>query len=238
MFIKSYTIYKNAGGEKPYAMQPSGKTRFLAHTDDYKILTEILQSGPYLIGVDGSGSSTGVYFYGVDRETKEKTPMFALNLTRSNNETFVEYRVCFRKIFKKILTTCKVTRVYYEEPVVDFLNAVPNLYSLRTAIEEILVEEGTNLPVQTKLFYVANGTWKKWLHVLAGDKAPLYPADAKEFARAFYLDMVELVFDEKEPALALDVTDAWGLVFASAPAFVGQDKAIIYESPVTSKLNA
>ena len=238
MFIKAYKIKETAkGSKKPYVLFSDGKLKVGTKSDDYSKLEDIFKGGPYIIGVDGSGSSTGVFLFGLSEDKTKKIPLYALNFTRSNNETFVEFRVCYKRFFRELLKSCKVTRLYYEEPVVDYFSAVPVLYSLRTVLEEILVEDSEELCMRTKLFYVSNSTWKKWLRVYAGDKAADYPENPKEFARALFLDNVELCMDDKEPALALDVTDAFALGFISAPAFVGLKDVVIYESPIGEQLS-
>lgn len=237
MFIKAYKIQGVTGADKPYVMLSWTKFRVDAIIRKYPDLEDIFKGGPYIIGVDGSGASTGVFLFGLNAEKTEKAPLYALNFTRSSKESFVEFRVCYKNFFRELMKSCKVARLYYEEPVVDYFSAVPVLYSLRTVLEEILVEERQSLATQTKLYYVANNTWKKWIRVQAGDKAALYPSEPKEFARALYEDMVAVRLGENEPALALDVTDAFALAFVSAPAFVGTKKAIIYESPIGAELD-
>lgn len=237
MFIKSYSIIRTgADAQKPFALYAGTKIRVTPKGDEYRKLDDIFKGGPYVIGVDGSGSSTGVFLFGLDDNGK-KVPKYALNFTRSNNETFVEYRVCYKNFFRDLLRSCKVTRLYYEEPVVDYFSAVPVLYSLRTVLEELLVENGAEFALQTKLFYVPNSTWKKWLRVFVSESSKEYPDDGKELAREIFLDAVELCLGDKEPALALDVTDAFALGFISAPAFVGLKDVIIYESPVGERLS-
>lgn len=239
MFIKSYKICEaTAGSQKPYVLFAGNKVKVDTNTESFEELNKILSGGPYVVGVDGSGSSTGVFFFGLSKDGTKKAPLFALNFTRSNNETFVEYRVCYKNFFRKLLQSCKVTRLYYEEPVVDYFSAIPVLYSLRTVLEELLVEDSASLATQTKLYYVSNSTWKKWIRVLAGDKIADYPDDSKEFARALFLDMVTICLDDKEPALAMDITDAFALGLVSSPAFLGSKKAVIYESPIGERLTA
>lgn len=238
MFIKSYKICEaTKGSQKPFVLFAGSKLKVDTKTIEFGALSTIFSGGPYVVGIDGSGSSTGIFLFGISKDGTKKVPLYALNFTRSNNESFVEFRVCYKNFFRKLLRDCKVTRLYYEEPVVDYFSAVPVLYSLRTVLEELLVEDGTTFAMQTKLYYVPNVTWKKWMKVLAHDKIAEYPDDPKEFARMLFLDTVTICLDDKEPALAMDITDAYALGLVSAPAFVGMKKAIVYESPIGDKLS-
>lgn len=233
MYIKGYKLSraKDEDGNKPFVLTVDKKFRVGIRDTEFSEFEELFSGGPYVIGVDGSGSSTGIFVFGLDKERGEKVPVYAINFTRSQGETFVEFRVAYKNFFRKLLKSCKVARLYYEEPVIDYFAAVPVLYSLRTVLEEILVEDEGNLCVPTKLYYVANSTWKKWIRVLAGPKAADYPNDSKEFARAFFMDKVSVELSSKEPALAYDITDAFALGLVSSPAFIGNKKAVVYEQP-------
>jgi len=240
MYIKSYVIEKQpVGSTKPYVLLAGEKLRVVVETPTIDAFKDFYAGGPYVIGVDGSGTSTGIFVFGLD-SAGNKVPKYAFNLTRSANETFVEFRVCYKRFFEKMLKTCKVTRAYYEEPMISFYSAVPVLYSLRTVLEELLVENKGKLAYNTVLYYVANGTWKSWVKIQSGRRFVDCTENDKEYARAYFMESVEIRLGNGEPALAMDITDAWGLGSVSSAGFVGSKNAkhvVIYDSEIGKQLN-
>ena len=88
MFIKAYKIQGVTGADKPYVMLSWTKFRVDAIIRKYPDLEDIFKGGPYIIGVDGSGASTGGFLFGLNAEKTEKVPLYALKVDRCTSACY------------------------------------------------------------------------------------------------------------------------------------------------------
>lgn len=123
-----------------------------------------------LLSIDGSTSNTGV---AIIRES-DGGLMYSLTFKRDKrdktNETPVQYKVRLKREIKKLLMKSSlIQKVYYEEPCIDNITAIANIYMLRTFVEEIIVEDEPAFDY-IKHYEINNKRWKKLF--LAPDKCP------------------------------------------------------------------
>lgn len=119
-----------------------------------------------VMSIDGSTTNTGV---GILRE-RDGALYYSCAFTREKNETPVQYKVRLkREIHDILIRNPLIRKVYYEEPFIGYATAAPNLFMLRTFIEELVVE---NEPQFNYLAYseINNKKWKRLF--LAPDKCP------------------------------------------------------------------
>lgn len=121
-----------------------------------------------IIQIDGSTSNTGL---AILRE-KDGALFYSCQFTRekSKGETPVQYKVRLKKQVQEILAqNMTISKIYYEEPFVGYTTAAPNLFMLRTFVEELIVE---NEPQFDYIYHtdVNNKRWKRLF--LAPDKCP------------------------------------------------------------------
>ena len=133
-----------------------------------------------IIAIDGSTSNTGV---AIVRESDGA--LFGLcSFTREKEkgETPVQYKVRLKNKLKGLLERNRdITKVYYEEPFVGYATAAPNLFMLRTFVEELIIENEPNLDyIEHK--EVNNKRWKKLF--LAPDKCPTGSEEEKAAVKA------------------------------------------------------
>lgn len=123
---------------------------------------------PSIMAIDGSTTNTGV---AILRE-KDGAMFYVAAFTREKDkgETPVQYKVRLKKQIQSILASnMLISKVYYEEPFVGYASAAPNLYMLRTFIEEIIVEDEPQFDYLRHI-EVNNKKWKRLF--LAPDKCP------------------------------------------------------------------
>lgn len=121
-----------------------------------------------IISIDGSTTNTGL---AIIRE-KDGALFYSCAFTREKDsgETPVQYKVRLKRAVKQMLeSNMLISKIYYEEPFVGYTTAAPNLFMLRTFVEELIVE---NEPQFDYLFHteVNNKRWKKLF--LAPEKCP------------------------------------------------------------------
>lgn len=129
---------------------------------------EDIRIGVYaILSIDGSTSNTGV---AIIRES-DGGLMYSLTFKRDKtNETPVQYKVRLKREIKKLFMMSRlIERVYYEEPCIDNITAIANIYMLRTFVEEIIVEDEPAFDY-IKHYEINNKRWKKLF--LAPDKCP------------------------------------------------------------------
>lgn len=119
-----------------------------------------------VMAIDGSSTNSGI---AIIRE-KDGAIMYIIRASREEEETIVQYKVRLKRILKDILgNNILITQTYYEEPVVANIAAVKALFTLRTFIEEMIVEEEPKFDY-LQHYEVSNMRWKKEL--LAPAKVP------------------------------------------------------------------
>ena len=170
--------------------------------DGLSAIHQIMSGVQVVVGIDGSTTCTGVSF--VRYPSGEY--FGSLALTRDKDETPVEYKVSFKKVMADILKSKSVLAVAYEEPFIGYASASKNLLMLRTAIEELIVENRPNLD-HFKYIEVANGRWKKQF---LGGKVPKGTDAQKKAIR----DTIEKAIPILKP-LTQDEMDAYGLGFVT-----------------------
>lgn len=130
-------------------------------------LESIFITFPCILSIDGSTDRTGV---GILRESDGA--VCASLAFEKKDETAVAYKVRLKRAIQGLLERNRcITRVFYEEPFIEYAAAAAKLFMLRTFIEEIKVE---NEPFFDYLTYkeINNKRWKKlFLHpqVCTGD---------------------------------------------------------------------
>lgn len=154
-----------------------------------------------ILSIDGSTSNSGL---AIMRES-DGALMYSMCATRdSKGETPVHYKVRLKRQVADILRRNKyITQVYYEEPVIANLSAVPNLFMLRTFIEETIIENEPEFDY-IKHFEIANTRWKKEL--LAPDKIPQGTENQKKAVRAkieSYLPFLNKVTQDEIDAIGM-----------------------------------
>ena len=130
-------------------------------------LDDIVIGAYSILAIDGSTTNTGM---AIIRES-DGGLMYLLKFTRdSKDETPVQYKVRLkREVLKLFQKSSLIQKVYYEEPCIDNISAVSNIYMLRTFVEEIVVENEPDLDY-IKHYEINNKRWKKLF--LAPDKCP------------------------------------------------------------------
>lgn len=132
-----------------------------------------------IMSIDGSTKNSGI---AIIRQF-DGGLLYSISASRdtSTNETPVQYKVRLKRAVMDILVrNSAIGEIYYEEPVIANISSVPNLFMLRTFIEEMIVE---NEPAfdYIKHFEVSNMRWKK--EFLAPEKVPQGTEKQKEAVR-------------------------------------------------------
>lgn len=158
-----------------------------------------------LLSIDGSTSNSGL---AIIRES-DGAIMYIMCATREKGETVVQYKVRLKRVIKEILHNNRaIQQTYYEEPVVANITAVKGLFTLRTFIEELIVEEEPDLDY-IKHYEVSNMRWKK--EILAPDKVPQGTEKQKKAVRDKLVSALPFLESSTQ-----DELDAIGLGFAAA----------------------
>lgn len=119
-----------------------------------------------VMAIDGSTKNTGI---SILRE-KDGALYYTCAFTRDRGETPVQYKVRLKRAVYDILIRNRfIEHVYYEEPFIGYATAAPNLFMLRTFIEELKVEYEPHFDYLNHT-EVNNKRWKKLF--LAPDKCP------------------------------------------------------------------
>lgn len=157
-----------------------------------------------VLSIDGSTSNSGL---AVIRES-DSAIMYLMCATREDNETVVQYKVRLKRTIKDILLRNRfIDQTYYEEPVVANISAVKALFTLRTFIEEMIVEEEPTFDY-LKHYEVNNLKWKK--EFLAPDKVPQGTENQKKAVRDKLVKALPFLADVTQ-----DELDAIGLGFVA-----------------------
>lgn len=135
----------------------------LNEIDENSIVTTM----PCVMAIDGSTTNTGVSIL----RSSDGAVSYVMAATREkNDETPVQYKVRLKRLMYGILLrNPMINTICYEEPFVGYETAAPNLFMLRTFIEEIIVEYEPTFNY-IKHYEVNNMRWKKLF--LMPDKCP------------------------------------------------------------------
>lgn len=173
--------------KQPYQLQNREVVIHEVNLEDVKI------SGYALLAIDGSTSNSGLaiireydgailYYMAVTRDSKEESP--------------VRYKIQLKNLVKQLLYQNKfLTQIYYEEPVIANISSVPNLFMLRTFIEELIIEEEPRLD-NIKHYEVPNMRWKK--EFLLPDKVPSGSKLQKEAVRKKLIKALPFLSDASQ----------------------------------------
>lgn len=131
-----------------------------------------------ILAIDGSTSNSGL---AIIRES-DGALMYSMCATRdASGETPVHYKIRLKRQVADILRRNKyIQQVYYEEPVIANINAVANLFMLRSFIEEMIIENEPEFNY-IKHYEVSNMRWKK--EFLAPNKVPSGTDNQKKAVR-------------------------------------------------------
>lgn len=143
-----------------------------------KSLEDIAVSTYSILSIDGSTTNSGL---AILRES-DGGLMYSMCATReSSGETPVHYKIRLKRQVADILRRNKYIRqIYYEEPCIDNITAVANLFMLRSFIEEMIIENEPEFDY-LQHYEVSNMRWKKLF--LAPDKIPSGSANQKKAVR-------------------------------------------------------
>lgn len=110
----------------------------------------------YIMAVDGSTTNTGVAIF----EKTGKLVMLGAFAREPMRESPVRYKLILQSHLYDLLRNYRhITTVLYEEPCMDNISAIPNLYMLRPIIQEILITHEDEL-TGIKYMELANAKWK------------------------------------------------------------------------------
>lgn len=108
-----------------------------------------------IMAIDGSTTRTGVSIIG-----KSGSLYIVMSITRSGDETPIEYKVEIKKfIGDLLLRNSEINTIVYEEPFIEYVSAAKNLLMLRTFVEELIVENKPHLDY-IRYIEVNNKRWK------------------------------------------------------------------------------
>ena len=130
-----------------------------------------------IMAIDGSTSSTGIAIFG----QSDCSIQYIINIVRQKGEEPVRYKLRLKKFVNEILKDNRnIQQVYYEEPVIDNIAAVKNLFMLRSFIDEMIIENEPDLNY-LKHYEISNMRWKK--QFLLPNKVPLGSENQKKAVR-------------------------------------------------------
>lgn len=173
-----------------------------SYTLAYTPLDRVQVTENAIISIDGSTSNTGL---AILRE-KDGALFYSCSFTREKDkgETPVQYKVRLKRAVNEILkNNLLISKIYYEAPFIGYATAAPNLFMLRTFVEELIVE---NEPQFDYIYHIEvnNKKWKKIF--LAPDKCPSNTELEKEAVRRkleAYLPFVKDITQDEVDAIAL-----------------------------------
>lgn len=159
-----------------------------------------------LLAIDGSTSNSGL---AIIREV-DGAIMYIMCATREEKtESVVQYKVRLKRTIKDILFRNRfINQTYYEEPMVANITAVKALFTLRTFVEELIVEEEPALDY-LQHYEVNNMRWKKEL--LAPATVPQGTQKQKQAVRNKLEEALPFLKEVSQ-----DEIDAIGLGFVAA----------------------
>lgn len=161
---------------------------------------------PCLLSIDGSTSTTGM---GILR-LSDGALVASLSFTREkDNETPVQYKVRMKQaVYKLLISNPLIQKVFYEEPFVGYSTAAPNLFMLRTFVEELTVEYEEQLRHIT-ITEIGNQKWKRLF--LAPDKIHGDTETQKKLVRdklLKYMPFLEPITQDEVDAIAMGFSAA------------------------------
>lgn len=170
-----------------------------------------------LMAIDGSTTNSGIAIL----RQHDGAILYLISATRekegNNAESPVRYKVRLKQQVKNILgLNHLIDTVYYEEPVVNNITAVANLFMLRTFIEEMVIENEPEFDY-LKHYEINNLRWKRVF--LAPDKVPAGTDLQKEAVRNKLVKALPFL-----ETVSQDECDALGMGFA-ADMYLKDDKS-------------
>lgn len=157
------------------------------------------------LGIDGSTTNTGVSIIRRSDGAQYATIAFTRD---KRHETPVEYKVYWKRYMYDLLMRNRlINMVIYEEPFCGYATAAPNLFMLRSSMEELMVEHRPDLDFVTRT-EINNKRWKK--NLITPEKVPadteLQKAKIREKVVAIAPWMANVSQDEM---------DAYGMTYTS-----------------------
>jgi hypothetical protein len=164
-------------------------------------IENVAVSHPSILAIDGSTTNSGLalvrgydgallYTMSAKREKKTESP--------------VHYKIRLKRAVADLLRRNKqINQIFYEEPIVENISAVSNLFMLRAFVEEMIIENEPEFN-HIKNYEVSNMRWKK--EFLAPDKVPVGTDRQKEAVRnkiLKYLPFLDRVSQDEIDATAI-----------------------------------
>lgn len=154
-----------------------------------------------VLAIDGATSNTGMSVLTLNTGELRLMGHFRRSETY---ESPVRYKILLKEQIHILLKNNRnITDIVYEEPVIDNVSSVRNLFMLRSMVEELLIENEEELSYITYK-EVSNMKWKKiFLY-------PLRVPNNKDKAKV----LIAQKFDEEQPMLrhvTQDEKDSYGL---------------------------
>lgn len=155
---------------------------------------------PCIMSIDGSTSVTGVSILGPD----ERLLLSCAFKREPYLESPVRYKIALKsRILDLLLNYRHITDIVYEEPVLNQISAIQNLYMLRSMAQEVLIENEDKLG-HINYYEVSNSRWKK-IYL-----APLKASGTTEEVKKLIADRFALKYPELT-GLTQDEKDAYGI---------------------------
>ena len=153
-----------------------------------------------ILSIDGSTSNSGLAIL-----RKRDGAMYScISVTRESGEEPVRYKVRLKELIAELLRENRnINYVYYEEPIIEYATAVPNLMMLRTTVQELKIEN------EPEFNYIGNSEInnKKWKKVfIAPEKLPDTSEAQKNVVRdklIKYMPMLNAVSQDEIDAIAM-----------------------------------
>jgi Holliday junction resolvasome RuvABC endonuclease subunit len=118
------------------------------------------------LGIDGSTSNTGIAII----DESSSIIRYTMSVAREKDETPVQYKIRLKRLVTDILRKNRtIMDIGYEEPIVENIGAVKNLFMLRVFVEEIIEENRPEFDY-IRFVEIPNMTWKK--KMLGTEKVP------------------------------------------------------------------
>lgn len=157
-----------------------------------------------VLTIDGSTDNSGL---AIMRES-DGALMYCISAKREDKkETPVHYKIRLKQAVKSILEQNRfIKQIYYEEPVIEYISAIKNLYMLRAFIEELIIENEPEFNY-IKHYEIPNMRWKKEL--LAPDKVPVGSENQKRAVKNKILASLPFLSE-----ITQDEIDAIGIGYA------------------------
>lgn len=174
-----------------------------------------------LMSIDGSTTITGVAIL----RNGDGALMCVMAFTREEGESPVRYKVQLKRAIESILrANPNINKTYYEEPFIGRATAAPNLFMLRTFIEEMVIENEPEFDYLLRT-EVNNKTWKRLF--LKPDKCPT----GSEIEKAAVKKKLLAALPFLDGSVTQDEIDAIAIGFVAATALEGEKLSSSHITP-------